>query len=93
MDPRTLIATRIDLKLRRLLGQGVDATRAISDTRYARDMLLVCDAMAGTDLPQLASDFRAAGEQVAAARRGGASPGPRSFAAVAQRSFAFPRAR
>jgi hypothetical protein len=92
MDPRTLIASRIDLKLRRLLGQGVDATRAINDTRYARDMLLVCDAMAGTDLPQLARDFRAAGEQVAA-RRGGLAPAPRSFSAVAQRSLAFPRAR
>ncbi len=58
MDPRTVIATRIDLQLRHHLGQGVDAGRALSDVRYARDMLLVCDAMAGTALPLLARQFR-----------------------------------
>jgi hypothetical protein len=58
MDPRSVIANRIDLQLRHHLGQGVDASRVLSDARYARDMLLVCDAMEGTGLPLLARQFR-----------------------------------
>jgi hypothetical protein len=69
MDPRSIIISRIDLQLRRHLGQPVDTHRAVSDTRYAKDLLLVCDAMEGTDLPHLASQFRAADEQIIAARR------------------------
>ena len=65
MDPRTLIASRIDLHLRRHLDQGVDVQRALSDARYAREMLWVCDAMAGTRLPLLAHQFRQAGELMA----------------------------
>jgi len=60
MDPRTVIVNRIDLQLRRHLGQGVDAERALSDSRYTRDMLLVCDAMSATDLPVLARQYRKA---------------------------------
>jgi hypothetical protein len=69
MDPRHIIVSRIDLQLRRHLGQAIDTQRAVSDTRYAKDVLLVCDAMEGTDLPQLASQFRQADEQIIAARR------------------------
>jgi hypothetical protein len=69
MDQRHIIVSRIDLQLRRHLGQAVDAHRAVSDTRYAKDLLLVCDAMEGTDLPQLALQFRQADEQISAARR------------------------
>ena len=64
MDPRSVIANRIDLQLRRHLGQGVDAKRALTDVRYARDVLLVCDAMAGTTLPLLARQFRNADESL-----------------------------
>jgi hypothetical protein len=69
MDPRQIIVSRIDLQLRRHLGQPVDTHRAVSDTRYAKDLLLVCDAMEGTDLPHLASQFRQVDEQMLAARR------------------------
>jgi hypothetical protein len=69
MDARTLIASRIDLQLRRHLGQPVDTYRAIHDARYAKDMLLVCEAMQGTELPQLAQQFREADEHISAARR------------------------
>jgi hypothetical protein len=69
MDPRTIIATRIDLHLRRHLGVGVDGHRALTDARYMRDVLLVCDAMVDTDLPLLARQFRVAGERVAAETR------------------------
>ena len=69
MDQRHIIVSRIDLQLRRHLGQAVDTHRAVSDTRYAKDMLLVCDAMEGTDLPHLASQFREVDLQMSAARR------------------------
>ena len=77
MDPRAVIANRIDLQLRRELGQGVDPCRALSEARYARDMLLVCDALVGTDLPLLARQFRVAGQRMALeARRPGRDAGP-----------------
>ena len=65
MDPRTLIVSRIDLHLRRQLGANVDSYRALTDSRYMRDVLLVCDAMTGTDLPLLARQFRVAGTRMA----------------------------
>ncbi len=77
MDPRTVIATRIDLQLRNVLGQGIDPSRALCDDRYARDMLLVCDALADTNLPRLARQFRVAGERMLReARRPGQDAGP-----------------
>lgn len=82
MDPRTVIAQRIDLKLRHMLGTGVDARRTLDDERYARDVLLVCDAMVDTDLPLLARQFRAAGklhakeQQAARQQAPGQHPGP-----------------
>ncbi len=99
MDQRHIIVSRIDLQLRRHLGQAVDTHRAISDTRYAKDMLLVCDAMEGTDLPHLASQFRQVDAQLLAARRalaprpatrapGAQTPMPVS-AAEAQRPLTF----
>ncbi len=69
MDPRAVIASRIDLQLRRHLGQPVDTHRALHDKRYILDLLLVCDAMEGTELPQLAAQYRAIDEQTSAARR------------------------
>jgi hypothetical protein len=60
MDQRTFIAGRIDVQMRRHLGMPVDSHRAIVDARYARDMLLVCDAMLDTELPHLAAQFRVA---------------------------------
>ena len=65
MDPRTVIASRIDLHLRRHLDQGVDVQRTLSDAPYAREMLWVCDVMVGTRLPLLARQFRQAGEHMA----------------------------
>ena len=49
--------------------QPVDTHRALHDSRYIKDLLLVCDAMEGTDLPQLATQFRIIDEQTSAARR------------------------
>jgi hypothetical protein len=54
------IANRINLLLLRELGQGIDVKRLIAQPRYARDVLLVCDARPGSDLASLAQHFRVA---------------------------------
>ncbi len=68
------IAIRIDALLVRELGQGMDANRMVAEPRYARDVLLVCDAMRDTDAPELAGHYRratlAAEENAAASRKG-----------------------
>jgi hypothetical protein len=88
MDPRSVIANRIDLGLRRQLGEGVDARRTLTDARYARDVLLVCEALKGTDLPVLARQFRAAGQHIAVERStGGHQPGPAQDWAVDTSGF------
>jgi hypothetical protein len=69
MDSRAVLASRIDLQLRRHLGQPVDTRRALTDARYTKDLLLVCDAMQGTELPRLAQQFRTVDENLSAAYR------------------------
>ena len=75
------ITDRIDLLLVRELGQGLDRQRMLREPLYARDVLLVCDAMLLTDAPFLAMHFRrcvagpdeveqAAARRAAAKRRG-----------------------
>jgi len=92
MDPRAVIANRIDLGLRRHLGEGVDAQRTLTDERYARDVLLVCDAMKGTDLPLLARQFRAAERHMAAERiAGGHHAGPAQDWAADTSGFGVPQ--
>jgi hypothetical protein len=57
--PRCLkIATRIDAWLLHELGQGISPQRMVEDARYARDVLLVCDAHPGSTLAALAQHFR-----------------------------------
>ena len=55
---RKKIALRMDVLLQRELGQGIDAQRMLAQPRYARDVLLVCDALRGSDLAVLAQQFR-----------------------------------
>jgi hypothetical protein len=54
------IGNRINIVLHRQLHVGIDVKRLIENPLYARDVLLVCDAMPGTDLVALARDFRRA---------------------------------
>jgi len=72
------IAQRIDTLLTRELGEGIDAERMLADALYARDVLLVCDAMRDHELATLSPRFRraAAAEPDAddAPRRSGFSP-------------------
>jgi hypothetical protein len=57
------IALRIDTLLQRELGQGIDVQRMLAQPMYARDVLLVCDALRGSDLALLAQQFRDAAAQ------------------------------
>lgn len=54
------IADRIHLLLVREIGQGLDRQRMVKEPLYARDVLLVCDALPGTDAAFLAGHFRRA---------------------------------
>jgi hypothetical protein len=63
MNPRHCleIAQRIDAQLTLSLGQGIAAPRMLADALYARDVLLVCDALREEgELAALARRFRAA---------------------------------
>ena len=71
------IADRIHLLLVREIGQGLDRQRMVKEPLYARDVLLVCDALHGTDASFLAGHFRRAAAApdeaaAAAARKAGA---------------------
>ncbi len=71
------LAQRIDAQLQRSLGEGIDAQRMLDSALYARDVLLVCDAMPGTELQSLASLYRAAAAQGAEAASKAQAAGPR----------------
>lgn len=60
-------ANRIHLMLIRELGEGIDVSHLLRRPLYARDMLLVCDALDGTPLPELARRFRGLTPQADAA--------------------------
>jgi hypothetical protein len=64
---RLKIAQRIDVLLLRELGLGIDPLRMLAQPLYARDVLLVCEAMRGSNLAMLATQFREATEQEAEA--------------------------
>jgi hypothetical protein len=52
------IATKIHFFLMRELGKGIDVEKMLQQPRYARDVLLVCDACRGTELADLANAYR-----------------------------------
>ena len=56
-DPRLALAHRIHLGLMRELGQGIDLRQLLDDDRYARDVLLVCQAYPATELAALGAAF------------------------------------
>lgn len=58
------IADRIHRLLVREIGQGLDRQRMLREPLYARDVLLVCDALKATDAPFLAQHFRRAAQGV-----------------------------
>ena len=54
------IVSRMNTLLLGELGEGADPVRMLAEPVYARDVLLVCDAMRGTELAELAPRFRRA---------------------------------
>ena len=72
------IAQRMHLLLRREIGAAVDPQRMLHEPHYAREVLLVCEALPRTELPELAAFYRRAeacpdeAELAAAKRRKGA---------------------
>jgi len=62
---RLRIAQHMHVALRRWLGQGIDLERMTDSERYARDVLLVCDASKDAALIELARRYRACGMQAA----------------------------
>ena len=89
MDTRRCfrIADRIDAGLRRELGQGIDRESMVREPLYARDVLLVCDGMRGSELARHAQQFRLAlvaaepslEAEATAGRRDGAGFSPSRF--------------
>lgn len=60
LDPQLVkLAQRISAGLQRELGTGIDARRMVAQPVYARDVLLVCEAMKGSELEALAHEFAA----------------------------------
>lgn len=57
---REELAQLIHQELLRELGHEVSVTRLLDEARYARDVLLVCDAMQHGELPLVATLFRQA---------------------------------
>ncbi len=72
------LAHRIHALLEHELGQGIDRQRLLADPLYARDVLLVCDALVATVGPLLARSFRRA---AAAPEEGTPSTRPSRWAA------------
>jgi hypothetical protein len=54
------ISARMNGLLRRELGEGIEPARMLAEPLYARDVLLVCDALRGSELAELAARFRRA---------------------------------
>jgi hypothetical protein len=65
MNLRHRIAQHISRGLKRELGQGIDVARMLGEPLYSRDVLFVCDALRGTELPDLARRYRHAPEESA----------------------------
>jgi len=65
---RLQLANRMHLQLMRELGHGIDVGRMLTDARYARDVLLVCDALPEHGLPALSARFREAEHEDEVAR-------------------------
>ena len=76
------IAQRIHQVLLREIGHAIEVERLLTDAHYARDVLLVCDAMAGSEARPLATQFRQLPMPAAA---GAGATGPTSAPGHVQR--------
>ncbi len=60
LSNRLLIARQLQAVLQAELEHVIEIERLLDDAHYARDVLLVCDALRSEDLAALAAQFRAA---------------------------------
>jgi len=72
---RLQIATRIHTLMLRDVGHGIEVEHMLTRERYARDVLLVCEALRGSELAALAQQFRVASAQLARAWQESGPPG------------------
>ena len=72
------IAARMNGLLKSELGQGIVPARMLAEPLYARDVLLVCEALRGNELAELAPRFRQA---LAADADGATAPRRSGFSA------------
>jgi hypothetical protein len=72
------LSARINALLQRELGQGIEPARMLAEPLYRRDVLLVCDALRGSEVAELAARFRRA---FAAERDNGGTPSRSGFSA------------
>ncbi|MEO7851529.1 MAG: hypothetical protein ABIR94_04625 [Rubrivivax sp.] len=56
-NQRLQIANRIHIAQLREIGQGLDLKQMLDSERYARDVLLVCQAFVSQELQQLGASF------------------------------------
>ena len=78
---RLQLARRIHQVLVREIGHEIEVERLLAEPRYARDVLLVCDAVPGGELAPLADLFREATQLAASAGRApGHAPQPNEWA-------------
>ena len=82
------IAERMDALLLPELGQGVDSLRMVAEPLYARDVLLVCDALPGTEGATLAQQFRMAADEKPENQGSAAAPSRPPSAGRRSRLFA-----
>jgi hypothetical protein len=61
---RLQLAQRIHQLLLREIDHAIEVERLLADPRYARDVLLVCEAVPGGELPPLVRLFREASRAV-----------------------------
>ena len=97
---RLQLAQRIRQVLVREIDHAIEVDRLLTDARYARDVLLVCDALAGGEAPSLAAQFRlmpmpmpmpATATAAAAAAAGAGARGPDGAPGHAQQATDWAR--
>jgi hypothetical protein len=74
------LAQRVHELLLREVGFSIEAERLVADLQYARDVLLVCDACIGSDLPALAQMLRQAAPAAAPRQMPGHAQQPEDWA-------------
>lgn len=76
LSDRQQMAQRLHQLLLHELSYGIDVAQLLNEPLYARDVLLVCEALRGTELATLAADYRRASAGVLGALAAGSlAPG------------------